>query len=301
MRLREQANECGFHDNCDDRILEHLMQTIDNESLIRRCMTKGWTLTEFLSKAVQYEDIQLQIRSMKDTSSKLHKARQNIDGKRQRIQGIYTWPKCSYCGLSGIHLKGYNCPAFSKRCSRCNKLDHFARVCRATEYRNRALNWPELKQPIRQKHPSIDESTDLGSDSTETYYGQGMSKKVGHVRMKKVKKIKRKYCKVEKPDSTEQNQELRLIEQGEKSSKVCKSKLSREHERSKCICDRQFTQFRISDIYAQIEQLRNELKRWEEHCNFLGSLLKTVEVNSETKMAESNQEVVRGPRNAGET
>ena len=132
--------------------------------------------------------------------------------------------------------------------------------CRATEYRNRALNWPELKQPIRQKHPSTDESTDLGSDSTETYYGQGMSKKAGHVRMKKVKKIKRKYCKVEKPDSTEQNREIRLIEQGEKSSKVCKSKLSREHKRSKCICDRQFTNFRISDTYAHIEQLRNELK-----------------------------------------
>ena len=142
MRLREQANECGFYDNgnCDDRILEHLMQTIDNELLIRRCMTKGWSLTQFLSKAVQYEDIQLQIRSMKDTSSKLQKARQNIDGKRQWIQGIYTLPKCSYCGLSGIHPKGYNCPAFSKRCFRCNKLDHFARVCRATEYRNRARN-----------------------------------------------------------------------------------------------------------------------------------------------------------------
>ena len=114
-----------------------------------------------------------------------------------------------------------------------------------------------------------------------------MSKKAGHVRMKKVKKIKRKYCKVEKPDSTEQNRELRLIEQGEKSSKVYKSK---------CICDRQLTKFRILDIYAQIEQLRNEFKRWEEQCNFRGSLLKTVEVNSETKMAESNQEVVRGSK-----
>ena len=79
-----------------------------------------------------------------------------------------------------------------------------------------------------------------------------MSKKAGHVRMKKVKKIKRKYCKVEKPDSTEQNRELRLIEQGEKSSNVCKSKLSREHERSKCICDRQFTKFSLENISKRI-------------------------------------------------
>ena len=114
--------------------------------------------------------------------------------------------------------------------------------------------------------------------------------------MKKVKRIKRKYCKVEKQDSTEQNRESRLIKQGEKCSKVCESKLSRENERSKCICDRQITQFRISDMYAQIEQLRNEFKRWEEHCNFLGSSIKTVEVNSEIKMTESNQEVVRGSK-----
>ena len=64
-RLREKAQECDFKDSCDDRILEHLIQTIENEALIQKCISKGWSLCQFLTEAGQIEDISLQMQDMK--------------------------------------------------------------------------------------------------------------------------------------------------------------------------------------------------------------------------------------------
>ena len=50
-RLRKKASECDFGDSCEDRILEHLIQTVDNQTLILKCIRKEWTLAEFLKKS----------------------------------------------------------------------------------------------------------------------------------------------------------------------------------------------------------------------------------------------------------
>ena len=66
-RLREKAQDCEFGDasRCDERILEHLIQTIENESLIQKYISKGWNLSQFLMEAGQIEDISLQMQDMK--------------------------------------------------------------------------------------------------------------------------------------------------------------------------------------------------------------------------------------------
>jgi len=38
--LREKANNCEFEANCDERILEHLIQTTQNRSLIQKAINK---------------------------------------------------------------------------------------------------------------------------------------------------------------------------------------------------------------------------------------------------------------------
>ena len=42
-----------FGDTSDDKILEHLIQTIENQHLIQKCtcISKGWTLQQFLTEA----------------------------------------------------------------------------------------------------------------------------------------------------------------------------------------------------------------------------------------------------------
>ena len=64
--MREKAHDCEFGDTQanDERILEHLIQTIENKMLIQKCISKAWTLQECLTEAGQIEDISLQMRDM---------------------------------------------------------------------------------------------------------------------------------------------------------------------------------------------------------------------------------------------
>ena len=63
-RLREKAKECEFGDTFDERILEHVIQTIDNKKIIERAISKTWDITRFLTEASQTEDIVRQIQDM---------------------------------------------------------------------------------------------------------------------------------------------------------------------------------------------------------------------------------------------
>ncbi|VDI62428.1 Hypothetical predicted protein [Mytilus galloprovincialis] len=65
MRLREKAHECEFEATCDERILEHCIQTITNQDLIKRVISKGWNLDKFVEEAGQMEDTCLQMKDMK--------------------------------------------------------------------------------------------------------------------------------------------------------------------------------------------------------------------------------------------
>ena len=42
-RLREEAHECEFGDNYEERLLEQLIMTVGNENLIQKCIRKEWT------------------------------------------------------------------------------------------------------------------------------------------------------------------------------------------------------------------------------------------------------------------
>ena len=53
-RLREKANE--FEANCDERILELLIQTTQNQSPNQKAINKKWDLTQCLTEAAQTED-----------------------------------------------------------------------------------------------------------------------------------------------------------------------------------------------------------------------------------------------------
>ena len=39
-RLGEKAHKCEFGETCNERILEHLIQTIENKQLIKKCIMK---------------------------------------------------------------------------------------------------------------------------------------------------------------------------------------------------------------------------------------------------------------------
>lgn len=132
--LREKANECEFEENTDERILEHLMQTIHNRALIQKAINKKWDLAQFLTEAVQIEDTSLVVRNMKVPELDEVKYVNKNDYRKRRTKnagksGRQPQP-CNYCGQSGAHI---NCPAYGKWCKRCRKNNHFAVVCRSSK------------------------------------------------------------------------------------------------------------------------------------------------------------------------
>ena len=89
-----------------------------------------------LTEAAQIENTSLQIRKMKssDEASSVAKVQKQQRYKRKPTDGKHKFdksPPCNYCGLTGMHSKGKNCPAYGKKCNKCQRWNHFASVCRA--------------------------------------------------------------------------------------------------------------------------------------------------------------------------
>ncbi|CAC5414668.1 unnamed protein product [Mytilus coruscus] len=110
-RLRERAADCEF-ENQDDRILEHIIQTTDNELLIKKKINRKWTLDQMSQEVHQLEDTTLQIHDMRDlhTASRAGEiAKVSNYGGKQRNYGMQNrWKthtmrherrnNCNYCG-----------------------------------------------------------------------------------------------------------------------------------------------------------------------------------------------------------
>ena len=110
--------------------------TVKNGKLIQKCIRKNWDLSELLRKADEEENISLQTSCMRSMSPEQKVVKEDrLYVKRQTLQqGKSENISENYCGLSGVHIKGRECPAYHKRCYKCNKRDHFAVVCRTMRY-----------------------------------------------------------------------------------------------------------------------------------------------------------------------
>ena len=109
--------------------------TVRNDNLIQKCFRKEWTLSEFLRLVEEEEIIYLQIAGMRYNESE-NEVRLN-DFQQTCVNNEDS--PCGYFGLSTVHIKGRGCPAYSKRCYKCNKRDHFAVVCRTKQYRKEGI------------------------------------------------------------------------------------------------------------------------------------------------------------------
>ena len=191
-RLREKAHDCDFKVSQDERILEHLIQTIDNQTLIQKCISKSWTLQEFLSEAGQIEAISEQMHDMKTDPwrkqiNKVAQRRRNWEsrnsdgGERDQRE-----EPCNYCGLSGAHEKGRNCPAYGAQCEICNKFDHYSSVCRAnTSPTDEMYALPRTHGHHQKRKVMKAEKTYCSSESSDDEF---LAKSIGHLRVKTVKK-----------------------------------------------------------------------------------------------------------------
>ena len=96
---------------------------------------------------------------------------------------------CNYCGLSGAHVKGRNCPAYGTQCEICRKFDHFSSVCRkntSLKYEMYAL--PRAHEHHQKKRVMKAEKMYSTCSSSERSDDEVLAKSIGHLRVKTVKK-----------------------------------------------------------------------------------------------------------------
>ena len=117
VRLREKSKDCEFGEQTDDRILEHLVQTIKDSELVKRSIQKKWNLDQFLEEASQREDMVSKVwHRSEDFPPKSGKwsRRRNLTKKPLRPPGKQDHKKeekkkgksCGYCGKIGAHPPG---------------------------------------------------------------------------------------------------------------------------------------------------------------------------------------------------
>ena len=186
-RLREKSKDCEFGEQRHDRILEHLIQTIKDSELVKRSIQKKWNLDQFLEEASQREDINQQVKDMKEDfkiskvghesedfpprSGKWGRRRNSKKklprppGKRQNKKEEKKKGKsCGYCGKTGPHPPGRNCPAYGQQCLKCGKYNHHASCCRIG-----AQPQEESKETRRERVKKTIEVEETSSKSDDDY------------------------------------------------------------------------------------------------------------------------------------
>ena len=194
-RLREKAHDCDFGTNCDERILEHLIQTLENQVLIQKCISKSWTLQEFLMDAGQIEDISLQMRDMKigpdnkdiakveESRRRNPRAHRNTGNNNRRRH----YQLCSNCGFEA-HSEGKNCPAYGKKCNNCSRYNHFAAVCRSDKSKYRQDNRQPGGGNRNQRKRRVKRTAETDVDSEESSDEEFLTKSIAHMQIKRVRK-----------------------------------------------------------------------------------------------------------------
>jgi len=164
--LRQKAALCNFHD-VDAEIKSQLILGCKDSNLRRKALENhGLTLEQLITKGKASESVALQLKEIEEPEVVRHvkKARarpqfkenhhpHHRQGRQQdkrmvnQQQGRHVSNRqpshqprresssnstCGLCGGSYPHPRGpTSCPAYGKRCAKCGKRGHFAKVCRS--------------------------------------------------------------------------------------------------------------------------------------------------------------------------
>ena len=176
-RLREKSKDCEFGEQTDDRILEHLIQTVKDSELVKRSIQKKWNLDQFLEEASQRHE-----RRLKDIESRVSvkgfSEKRQVGWKRKLEEETAATSQktrnkkeekekgksCGYCGKTGAHPPGRNCPAYGQQCLKCGKYNHYASCCRIG-----AQPQEGSKETKRGRIKKTTEAEETSSDSDDDY------------------------------------------------------------------------------------------------------------------------------------
>lgn len=133
---RLQAKKCKFGDLTDELLRDRLIVGITNDDVREKLLADpaiDLEKTIHMCKASEQATQQLKEITAKDAEAKLLDALATKTKKKWPSKGKARTEEpqqrqCQYCG--GTHRRK-ECPAYGKKCITCNKMGHFAAVCRS--------------------------------------------------------------------------------------------------------------------------------------------------------------------------
>ena len=152
-RLQLLARKCEFTD-VNLEIKRQLIQTTTSARIRRKAIEQGLNLDQILkyARAMEMAD---------DQAAEIETEQSNAIRHRSVTKTHYPKPqsetdhssKCGLCGGSYPHK--YQCPAKGKRCLVCDKLNHFAKICRS---RSAPTKTPVPKKGYRSANQAASQS-----------------------------------------------------------------------------------------------------------------------------------------------
>ena len=172
--------------------MEYLIQTIENQQLIQKCVSKRWTLQQFLREAGQIEDISIQVHDMKADPADWGIAKVMSHRRKQKSrqpeyhERVDNSEYCTYCGLTGAHPRGKHCPAYGTQCNICKKFNHYSSVCRENVTQEAIMGQRSLRRYSQKKKTSIKRAEEVDSSSDTSSDEDFIEKSLMHMQIKTV-------------------------------------------------------------------------------------------------------------------
>lgn len=139
IRLRLQAERCGFGDKVEENVKDQIIQNCQSATLRRDLLKRGdANLEEVLHVAKIFETVAQQEKSFaceftadkpKTSIDEVNKIEVTTNGRKNRF-AAEVGIECHRCGFFGHMARDKKCPARGKNCNKCGGRDHFAQKCR---------------------------------------------------------------------------------------------------------------------------------------------------------------------------
>lgn len=146
IRLRLQAERCGFGDKIEDNVKDQIIQSCQSAALRREFLKKEEpTLDEILRVAKVFETVAEQEKSFAHSNNQQQPRTEDVN--KISSAKTFQWKsndskqvECNRCGYMGHGANDEKCPAKGKQCNRCGGRDHFGKKCRSRKRRSGQVN-----------------------------------------------------------------------------------------------------------------------------------------------------------------
>ena len=189
-----------------------------------------------------------------------------------------------YCGLYGVHPKGWACPAFGKRCYKCHKIDHFAVECRTKLNRHSDVNGRFIKDQHEIKCMGDKIQTNQ-LHKMDGLHSNVVPKTVGHLIVNRFQKTGRfeDSLHTKRRDITKTSlgrrsgQDLDIVES------TIKNRVLTEEDEKLINHQNKYSEYQvIDDTRQEIKILQQEVEKWK--CNYNRLKEDVMKIQTEFRM-----------------